>query len=330
MSDALRTGATRDRAAGPVARAVRFLSRISVRLLAFNLLVVFLPAAGVLFLDTYEDHLLRAQERTMAQEGRLLAAALQAQGELDPPYARAILIQLGQRHLARLRILDREGRVIADSAALGPRRDPVLSDDAETPTAEIAPTTGIQANPLYRLASIPFRMLRESTSEQRPAAAVAPDDPSSWPEVRGALAGRYGASTRIRDDDSPVVLLFIAIPIRIGGSVEGAVLVSQSTTRILNALYAVRFDVLKVFLASLGAAVVLSLVVATTIARPLGRLRRRAEAILDRRGRLKGGFEPSRRADEIGDLERALAELTRRLEEHLRFSDRTGPHTGRR
>ena len=49
------------------------LSRLPVRLLAFNILLVFLPAAGVLFLDTYERHLLEAQERTMGQEGRLLA-----------------------------------------------------------------------------------------------------------------------------------------------------------------------------------------------------------------------------------------------------------------
>ena len=105
------------------------------------------------------------------------------------------------------------------------------------------------------------------------------------------------------------------------GVVEGAVLVSQSTGRILQALYSVRLDVFRVFLVSLTVAVVLTLLMATTIARPLSSLRRRAEAILDRRGRLRGSFEPSRRKDEIGDLERALAELTRRLEEHLQFTE---------
>jgi two-component system sensor histidine kinase ChvG len=89
----------------------------------------------------------------------------------------------------------------------------------------------------------------------------------------------------------------------------------------MSALYAVRLDVFKVFLASLVVAVVLTLLVATTIARPLSRLRHRADEILDRRGRLTGGFEPSRRTDEIGDLERALAELTQRLEQHLRHTE---------
>ncbi len=115
--------------------------------------------------------------------------------------------------------------------------------------------------------------------------------------------------------------LHIAIPVRIEGTVEGAVLVSQSTGRILQALDAVRLDVFKVFLLSLGAAVVLSLVAATTIARPLAGLRRRAGDILDRRGRLRGGFVPSTRRDEIGDLERALAELTLQLEQHLRSTE---------
>jgi two-component system sensor histidine kinase ChvG len=117
------------------------------------------------------------------------------------------------------------------------------------------------------------------------------------------------------------VTLHIAIPIRVEGAVEGLVLVSQSTGRILQALDAVRLDVFKVFLLSLGAAVLLSLVAATTIARPLARLRKTAGDILDRRGRLRGGFKASSRRDEIGDLERALAELTRQLEGLFRSSE---------
>ncbi len=296
--------------------SLRWLSRISVRLLAFNVLVVFLPMAGVLVLDTYESHLLEAQERTMGQEGRLLAAAIEATGRFASEDAQGILVQLGQRHLARLRVVDRRGELFADSASLGPRRD------------EIEPPEQLAVQPaeapfLYRIGSLPFRALRRFT--QPPVDD--PDDawePASFldaPEVRDALDGRYGATTRITPGSQRSVSLYIAIPVRIDGVVEGAVLVSQSTGRILQALYSVRLDVFRVFLGSLAVAMVLTLLMATTIARPLGRLRRRAEAILDRRGRLRGSFEPSRRTDEIGDLERALAELTRRLEEHLQFTE---------
>lgn len=296
-------------------RLPRWLSRISVRLLAFNILVVFLPMAGVLFLDTYERHLLEAQERTMAQEGRLLAAAIEATDQILADDARRILVKLGGRHLARLRVVDRDGKLLADSARLGPRRD-----ETETPEPE---TTADQAPLLYRIGSAPFRALRrlaEPPAEQ-PVDTWEPASFLDAPEVSSALEGRYGAITRISPGDRPSVTLYIAIPIRLDGAVEGAVLVSQSTSRILVALQAVRLDVFRVFLVSLVAAMVLTLLMATTIARPLGRLRRRAEAILDRRGRLRGSFEPSRRGDEIGELERALAELTRRLEEHLQFTE---------
>ena len=296
--------------------ALKWLSRISIRLLAFNVLVVFLPMAGVLVLDTYERQLLEAQERTMAQEGRLLAAALEATGRFQAADARGILVQLGQRHLARLRIIDRQGELFADSARLGPKRD-------DNPTPEGPAAQPSDAPFLYRIGSLPFRTLRRFT--QPPEDELGDGwDPTSFleaPEVRDALDGRYGATTRITPGSQRSVTLHIAIPIRVDGVVEGAVLVSQSTGRILQALYSVRLDVFRVFLVSLAVAMVLTLLMATTIARPLGRLRRRAEAILDRRGRLRGSFEPSRRSDEIGDLERALAELTRRLEEHLQFTE---------
>ena len=100
-------------------RLLRIGSRISVRLLAFNVMLVFLPAAGVLFLDTYEERLLVAQERTMVQNGRLLAAALEATGRLHADDATRILLLLGQRHEARLRVVDDQGRLLADSARLG-------------------------------------------------------------------------------------------------------------------------------------------------------------------------------------------------------------------
>ena len=292
-------------------------SRISLRLLAFNVLLVFLPVGGVLFLDTYERHLLVAQERTMAQEGRLLAAAIEARDRLDGEDAQRILVQLGQRHLARLRVVGLDGKVLADSALLGPRLE---NGDAAVAPSE--PPSASESSFLYRLGSLPFRLFRgtarETGSEHNSDIS---SDLLSRPEVQGALDGRYGAATRISPAPRRSVALHIAIPVRIEGAVEGVVLVSQSTGRILQALDAVRLDVFKVFLLSLGAAVILSLIAATTIARPLAKLRQRAGDILDRRGRLRGGFTSSTRRDEIGDLERALAELTRQLEQHLRSTE---------
>jgi two-component system sensor histidine kinase ChvG len=63
----------------------------------------------------------------------------------------------------------------------------------------------------------------------------------------------------------------------------------------------------------------LTALAATTIVRPLTRLRRQASAVADRRGPLPAVFAGARRRDEIGDLARALGELSRRTNDHIRL-----------
>jgi two-component system sensor histidine kinase ChvG len=73
---------------------------------------------------------------------------------------------------------------------------------------------------------------------------------------------------------------------------------------------------------SLIAAFVISLFATTTIVRPLKRLRDDAAAIAGRRVRLRASFRGTKRRDEIGELARALDELTARLHEHVQFTER--------
>jgi two-component system sensor histidine kinase ChvG len=108
-----------------------------------------------------------------------------------------------------------------------------------------------------------------------------------------------------------------ALPIRHQGSVTGAVVVSQSTFRILQALYQVRLRIFEVVLLSLVAAAALTTVAATTIVLPLKRLRRQAAALAARQAPLGTAFPATERRDEIGDLARALEQLTRRLDGHI-------------
>lgn len=310
-------------------RARTFLSRISIRLLAFNVLLVFLPAAGLLTLDTYERQLLRAQEQAMVQQGRLLAAALAgsaggspADGDEsgeplsseEPEACRAqrILTDLRGRQQARLRVVDAEGRLVADSSRLGPPREPEA--------ASAYPPVGVPDGILYWIGALPFRLYRYLAEAPQPTPDAgefyAGETVLRGPEIAAALGGRYGAATRISGGQRSVTL-YTAIPIRSDHRVIGAVLVSQSTYGILQALYAVRLDVFKVVLASVAAAAVLSLLVSTTIARPLRRLRAEALALVDRRGRLQGGFRGVSSRDEIGDLARALEQLVARLRDHM-------------
>ena len=93
-------------------------SRIGMRLLAFNLLVLFVPIAGTFYLDVYEDRLLETQERGMVQQARVLAAALSAGGPLDEARATAVLGAVGEHGEARIKIYGRDGQLLADSARL--------------------------------------------------------------------------------------------------------------------------------------------------------------------------------------------------------------------
>lgn len=301
---------------------MRFLTGISIRLLLFNLLLMFLPAAGFLYLGVYEAQLLRLQERSMVQQGRHLAAALSDRGGLDRTMAEDLLRRLGGRTEARLRIVGLDGALLADSATMGPREQPAI--EASRYSESTSATPEARQRLAYRLGAwiynLPWRVAGLIVPRPDPPERFYPSGkPLLGPEIRAALDGRYGAATRRSSGGQRSLTLYSAIPVRDANRVVGAVLVSQSTFRILTALYEVRLDIFRVFLASVAAAVVLSLLVSTTIARPLRRLRDEANALLDRRGRLRGRFGGSRRQDEIGDLTRALEELTRRLEAHLGF-----------
>ena len=297
----------------------RFLSPIAFRLLLFNVLLVFLPVAGLLSLQSLERQLLDLQERSMVQQGRLVAAALSG-NTLSPDSARALLQRLGGRSEARVRIIDRSGRVIADSATRGAAPSPAADVEevyrAGDPASRNRLLYRIGAK-LWRAAAAVGGFFGLESSYQPAGSAV---DPTPRDVIAKALAGRYGATLR-ESAGQRSLTLYSVVPVRAGGSgsVIGAVMVSQSTSRILRALWRVRLDTFEVFALSVVAAIVLSLLMSATIARPLIRLRNEADDLLDHRGRLRRTFGGSKRRDEIGDLTRALESLTARLERHLLF-----------
>jgi two-component system sensor histidine kinase ChvG len=295
---------------------VRIFTGIRPRLLAFNLLLVFLPLFGFLSLDVYEHRLLRAQERSMVQQARLLAAALSTPAKAEQTAAadpRDVIANLQGRVEARLRVVDTGGNLLADSSLIAPPPETDEDSPARKPARETL---------LYRLGAWFYRLYARIFEPPAPALESAEFYGSArrldGPEIQAALDGRYGSATRVSAAGQRSVTLYSAVPFRRDGRIAGAVLVSQSTYRILQDLYAERLALFRVILLSVAVAGILSFLVAATIARPLRRLRDEAEAILDRRGRLTGGFQGSRRTDQIGDLARALQELTRRLDVRMK------------
>jgi two-component system, OmpR family, sensor histidine kinase ChvG len=303
-------------------------SRIGPRLLVFHLLLVFLPVAGILYLEVYESQLLDAQERSMVQQGRLVAAALGERDELTAEAATGLLRRLGQRGDARIRIYDANATLLADSVRI-PELHAAERAGAESASEydrERDTLRGIRQRFLYRVGAwlvsvrralrsaltVNSKVANPSSSDGNPVAAPAPE-----PEIVAALAGRYGSAVRATPGQRSLTLTS-AVPIRAGERIIGAAVVSQTTFRILQALYRVRLRIFEIVVASFVVAAVLGFVVSATIVRPVVRLRRAAVAAAERRG-TPGSFGRVKRRDEIGDLARALEELTTRLESHIRL-----------
>jgi two-component system, OmpR family, sensor histidine kinase ChvG len=296
------------------------LSHIGRRLLAFNLLVVFVPVVGVLYLDVYETHLREAQERGMVQQARILAATIGDQPAVDPTAVEGTFARMERRSDARVRVYDARGAVVADSARVTAGQPG--EQDVRYGAGEAA--TSVRDRVLYRVGAAIARLRRRTADRlltwRTPPSGADPNvERDRVPsDVRAALAGRYGAATRLTAGQRSVTL-FVAVPVRHEGAVTGAVVVSQSTFRILRALYDVRLRVFEIVVASLVAAIGLTLLAATTIVDPLTKLRRQAAMLAERRGPLPAAFPGSRRSDEIGDLARALEELTRRTSDHIQL-----------
>ncbi|HVS32892.1 MAG TPA: ATP-binding protein [Thermoanaerobaculia bacterium] len=284
--------------------------RISIRLMAFNLLLVFLPVGGILYLGSYETKLLAAQRRALEEQARLLSASLSG---YDEPARRAsdVLaqrerLQASNEEPVRLRVVGTNGRLVADSLTFSLRTAP--------------PENRARRNILYRTGATILRPVLGLSRLTEPPLAEAGSDQLLGREVGAALRGDVASAERISPDNRSVTVS-VAYPIRSGGRIGGAVLASQSTFTILQDLYTVRLGVLRIFLISLVVAIILSFLVGTTIVKPLQQLRVQAGEILDRRGRLRGRFRGSDKKDEIGDLARALERLTGRLDEHVRFTE---------
>ena len=186
--------------------------------------------------------------------------------------------------------------------------------------ADLPAARAAQETFLYRLASFPVRLWRKYFHPPQP-----PTESDEFyggakvlngQEIKDALAGEYGAVTRVTAGQQSLTL-YSAIPVPNEGKVGGAVLVSQSTFRMLSDLYVLRLDIFRLFLWSVATAIVLSLLVSATITIPIRRLRDQAHAILDPRGRLLGGIVASRARDEVGELSRSLGELTARLKHRV-------------
>lgn len=270
-------------------RIRRELYRIRYRLLLINLLIVSVPLVGVGFARVFEHEMLRSLEDDMVHQAQLLRQALLA----DPAGLRLetrgpMLAAAARFTRTRIRLLDAKAHLVADSHDHGPPEG----------RGEHAPDwLGSRSDPPV----------------QAPTPLPA-DELARRPEIRRALAGHYGSTTRIwKYQGGERVYLFAALPTGKGADgTSGIVYVTRSTLPVLASLYRLRASLLKLLVGALAVTAVLSLFLAATIARPLSQLMRRARRIAE--GDLR---EPLslKRQDEIGELARAIDLMARKLDQ---------------
>ena len=292
-------------------------SSLTRRILAINVLALGIVVVGLLYLDDYRQGLIDAKADALATQGEIIAAALgetvvvgDAEDiyEIDVDAARQLLSRLVLPTGRRARLFAGDGRLIADSRQLTVTGGEVQAE-ALPPPGDGPALRRIEAVYEWIFDRLPPRETLERYVEAENQSA---DD---YREAHQALAGDSAWS--LRDGGELGVQLIVAVPVQRFKLVQGALLLSTSIADVEESLREVRFAILELFVLGLGITVLLSLYLAGTIARPIHRLAEAAEAVRHGHGGADGIPDFSARGDEIGDLSRSLADMTRELSDRL-------------
>jgi len=304
---------------------IRQLGRIRVRLLIVNLAVLLVPVVGLEFARIYERQLLASLERDMRNQAALaremIETGLDSGRPLADPSVRRTLTSAARQTRTRIRVLDDQGLPVLDSHEHGPPEGP------EPPAPTILPSSAYDTARRVRTTS---SSPDEAADERGPTSYRAErldswlsssSSQGRWPvvsrrrEVRSALSGHPDAYTRVRDRE-PAVFLFLTEPIRAGGRVVGVVYVTRSTRPVLAELYKIRTGLIEVLVVAIALTLLLTLMLAWSISRPLSRLAKAARRIAagERQVEVPGGG-----SGEIRDLGEAFETMTERLDARMQY-----------
>jgi two-component system, OmpR family, sensor histidine kinase ChvG len=311
-------------------------SSLTRRIVFLNITGLMALVIGIMFLSQFRAGLIDARVQSLIVQGEIIAAAvagaatvetdaitvdpnklleLQAGESYGPPdesfygyefsinpeRVAPVLRRLVSPTNTRGRIYDRDGSLIIDSRNLDMRGD-VLRFDLPPPAADkpgIVERTFIAIRKWLGRGDLPRYQ------------ELGPENGKGYPEVVAALAGQKSSTVRI--DDHGRVIVSVAVPVQRSRAVRGALLLQTQGGDIDRTVEAERLAILKVFGIAAGVMVILSVLLASTIAGPVRRLADGAERV---RRRIKSRVEIpdfTRRRDEIGHLSGTLREMTNAL-----------------
>ena len=306
-------------------RSKTLLTPLTRRILAVTLVAPVLLGLGLLFLDEYEESLISTEIDALRTEGELIAAAIGegavviesesdafttfmpagANRRIDSPTARQLIRRLAELANIRARLYDRGGVLVADSSLLqGPGGEVRLIDLPPHQNGQVSEILRRALAWVEDLLGLSVRL--EPYIEQKNGTAY------DFVEVVGALEqGEPGNSVRLDPDGHKI--LNVAVPVQFYKEVVGAVLVSDGDANLERRLFEVRSAILNIFAWTCIVTFLLSLYLASTIARPVRRLADAAMLVRGSSNRSHDIPDLSNRGDEIGALSTALRDMTRSL-----------------
>lgn len=309
-------------------------SSLTRRIVVLNLGGLVALLVGFLYLNQFRESLIESRVQSLLTQGEIIAGAIAASATvetdaitIDPD--RLLQLQAGEsagiaedpldfsinpekvapllRRLVtptktRARIYDRDGLLTLDSRSLYSRGDvlrldlPRVGEPDEAPLMER--TWNLFRNRLGR-ADVPAYDDFENANGR------------SYPEVARALNGSPASVVRVNTRGQTIVS--VAVPVQRFRTVKGVLLLSTQGGDIDAVIVSERYAIFQVFAISAAVMILLSVLLAGTIAEPIRKLADAAQRV--RRGVKSREQIPdfSGRHDEIGHLSGSLRDMTKAL-----------------
>ncbi|MEO0912722.1 MAG: sensor histidine kinase, partial [Pseudomonadota bacterium] len=293
-------------------------SPLARKVITFNLVALVVLVIGVLYLNQFQDGLLLMQERSMRTQGQLIVSAIEEKlsPEADAAEVRRNALQVIQSFAEstnnRLWLYDAEQNFLggANTASAVPELVPSPGDGTQSAFTAIAGELWDRAARLYQ----------ENREEATPISSALAN-----PVARQAIDLGRIVTQEMTSADGQLVLT-LGVPLLHQGEVRGALTLTTPPGEIDSLVRREREQILQVFALAILCSILLSLVLANTIVRPLRYL---AEAAQESGARTRRKKDTKRvdipdltgRPDEIGFLSGAMQAMTTALYDRIEANE---------
>ncbi len=286
-------------------------SPLARKIIFFNLIALGILVSGVLYLNQSQDAQLAYRRAGLARQAEMISAALHSHWQ-DPAYAdrRGAVFQNYMRNLVLhsdsiVQVYEKSGNVVFM------RDPPANSKNTENVQADVF-TRFFQS--IWSVVSAPDKGQLSEDSRY-----------NLQNQFRGLAEEAMQTEGRTKDVTFYIdgeIYVAVALPITGPNGTEGAILLSTRKGEIDAIIRGAREQILQMFLLATLSSIILSMVLANSIARPLRRLSAAAQNTGEEAG-MKLNLarvnipDITARPDEIGDLSRSMRNMTDALLERI-------------